>query len=102
MLVTSSQVYSANSGEIEISRVEATDSFFTVYPSDTVFDSVGCDDHSKIVFWAEDAPVGHQKLMSITLSEMMSNKKVSMWIDGCKMGPWGKTLPKAGSINIVR
>jgi len=101
LFFNSTQVFSGNSGTRTISRVEASDTFFTIYSSGTAFDNTeGCEDTTKVVFWAVDAPDGHKKMMSLAISAMMSGKQVSMWFNGCKMGPWNKTLPTPTTINI--
>lgn len=89
------------SGEFNILRVEVTDTFFTVYTASGPITNDNCEDGYKVVFWRTDYPNGYDSMLSVALAAHMGNKKVSMWLDGCKMGPWGKTLPKAGSVVIT-
>lgn len=102
-LVWSLPAWSAvNSGNISIDRVEVTDAFFTIYSASGPVVNDNCEDSGKVVFWRADYPNGYDSLLSVALSAHMSDKKISMWLDGCKSGPWGKTLPKAGSIVVLK
>lgn len=89
------------SGEFNILRVEVTDAFFTVYSASGPIASDNCEDRSKVVFWRADYPNGYDSMLSVALAAHMGNKKVSMWLDGCKAGPWKQTLPKAESIVLT-
>lgn len=90
------------SGSRSVQHIQTSDIWFAVYP-DTPFDNPdGCEDTSKVVFWTEDFPQGHSQLLSIAMSALMSDKLASMWFSGCKLGVWGKTLPKAHTIKITK
>ena len=95
-------IHAAGSGEKYILKVEVTDSFFTVYSENGAIGNEGCEDSAKVVFWREDFPNGYSSMLSVALSAHMAGKKVTMWLNGCKSGPWGKTLPKAGSIVVLK
>lgn len=100
--VFSSLCYSAvGSGEFNILRVEVTESFFTVYSASGPINHDNCEDGNKVVFWRADYPNGYDSLLSTALAAHMSKTKVSMWLNGCKTGPWGKTLPKADSLVVL-
>ena len=89
------------SGEFNILKVEVTDTFFTVYSASGSVMNDGCEDGSKIVFWRTDFPGGYDSMLSVALAAHMGNRKVSMWLDGCKVGPWGKRLPIPRSIVVI-
>lgn len=102
MFVFASASYSAvGSGEFNVLRVEVTNTFFTVYSGSGPITNDNCEDGNKVVFWRADYPDGYNSMLSVALAAHMGNKKVSMWLDGCKAGPWGKTLPKAESIVVT-
>ncbi len=101
-VVLSIEASAADSGSRLIERVEASDVWFTLHPESVFNNTESCEDSSKVVFWASDFPQGHDQILSTALSAMMANKKISMWFNGCKMGPWGKTLPKASTINVYK
>ena len=97
-----SQSYAAtNSGNVMISKIEVTDSFFTIYAAATPVVSDNCEDASKVVFWRTDYPNGYDSMLSVALAAHMANRKITMWLVGCKPGPWGKNLPKADSIVVL-
>ncbi|BFM10152.1 hypothetical protein R50072_03050 [Simiduia litorea] len=89
------------SGDFSILKVEATDTFFTLYPTSGSVQNDGCEDGSKVVFWRTDFPTGYDSALSIALAAHMGNRKVSMWLDSCKVGPWGKRLPIPRSIVVI-
>ena len=91
----------ASSGVRSILRVEVTDTFFTVYSANGDIGNEGCQDSAKVVFRRGDYPQGYDSMLSIALSAHLSNRHITMWLNGCKVGPWGKTLPKAGSIVVL-
>ncbi|WP_345880987.1 hypothetical protein [Shewanella algae] len=102
MLAFAPACFSAvGSGEFNILKVEVTETFFTVYSASGAITNDTCEDGSKVVFWRTDYPNGYDSMLSVALAAHMSNRKVTMWLDGCKPGPWGKTLPKAGSIVVT-
>lgn len=88
------------SGTKSIDRVEVTDIFFTVYFSDGAAANDGCQQADRVVYWRADYPSGYGSMLVTALTAHSSGKKVTMWFDGCKTGPWGLTLPKAQSIVI--
>jgi hypothetical protein len=88
------------SGFIKIQSVEVSESFFTIYSASGDVANDNCEDASKIVFWRVDYPNGFDSMLSTALSAHLANKRISMWLDGCKAGPWGKKLPKASTIVI--
>lgn len=90
-----------NSGEFNIKRIEVTDNFFAVYVAAGVIASDNCEDVNKVVFWRNSFPSGYDSFLSVALAAQMGSKKISMWSDGCKMGPWGKTLPAPVSIVVI-
>ena len=103
LLCVTTHVYSAvSSGEFNISSVEVTDTFFTVYSASGPVSSDNCEDNAKIVFWRDDYPNGYDSMLSSVLAAHMGDKKVSMWLNGCKSGPWGKTLPHAESVVVTK
>ena len=101
LILTSSRAHSAGSGEIDILRVEVTDRYFTVYSANENIGTEGCQDQGKVVFWRDDFTTGYDSMLSAGLAAHMVNKKITMWLNGCKAGPWGKTLPIAASIVIL-
>lgn len=88
-----------SSGQVNISYVEVTDSFFTLYFGKGITHE-NCQEGSKVVFWREDYPNGYDSMLSTALAAHMAQKKIHMWVHSCKLGPWGKTLPKAQSVVI--
>ena len=88
-------VSAVGSGEFNILKVEVTDTFFTVYSRSGPVTNDNCEDGTKVVFWRADYPNGYDSMLSVALAAHMGNKKVTMWLNGCKSGPWGKTLPKS-------
>ncbi|UTW46443.1 hypothetical protein KFE80_06070 [bacterium SCSIO 12696] len=98
---TSVSFSSVGTGEFNILKVEVTDTFFTVYSASGAVANDGCEQADKMVFWRADYPNGYDSLLSVALAAHMGNKKITMWMDGCKLGPWGKALPKPGSIVVT-
>lgn len=90
-----------SSGVMQIASVEVTEAFFTVYFANGPAKSDDCQQSDKVVFWRTDYPHGYSTMLSTALAAFSANKKVSMWLNSCKIGPWGPTLPKAESIVIT-
>ena len=91
--------FAGNSGERQISRVEVTEDFFTVYAA-SPFEKETCDVGSPIAFKREDFPEGYKSMLSTALAAHMANKKITMWFNGCQESPWSGTMPKPTSIVI--
>ena len=101
-IAQSSHVFAGvSSGSFSIARVGVTNSFFTVYSASGEVTHEGCDNGDKVVFLRTDYPDGYDSMLSVVLAAYMGNKRVFMWFNGCKTGPWGLTLPFASSI-VVR
>lgn len=96
-----SSIAATGSGAKTIDSVEVTDAFFTVYFSDGAATSDNCQQSDKVVFWKTDYPNGYSSMLSTALTAFSAGKKVTMWFNGCKIGPWNQTLPKADSIVIT-
>ena len=88
-----------NSGHQTITQFEVTNTFFTLYFGANIPND-GCEDRTKVVFWADDYPKGYASMLSTALAAYISGKQISMFLHNCKDGPWGSTLPFAQSINV--
>lgn len=100
MTVASTSNAGVGSGDFGIARVEVTETFFTVYSSSGPITHENCQDAGKVVFWRTDFPNGYETMLSAALAAYMGDKNVSMWLNGCKAGPWGQTLPKPTTIVV--
>lgn len=100
LAVASGSNAAVGSGDFGIAQVEVTDTFFTVYSSSGPIVHEKCQDANKVVFWRSDFPNGYETMLSTALAAYMGNKNVSMWLNGCKAGPWGLTLPKPITIVV--
>lgn len=90
-----------DSGPRSVARVEVSEAFFTVYFADAGGPNDGCQQTDKVVFWRADFSGSYKEFLSVALVAAAGNKKVSMWFNGCKLGPWGATLPKPESIVVI-
>lgn len=100
LMLISLNLSAANSGERKISRVQVAEGWFAIHPDKPFDNKKNCEDVTTVIFWEEDFPKSHDQMLSTALTAFASDKKISMWLRGCKMGVWGKTLPHAGTINL--
>ncbi|WMS88759.1 hypothetical protein [Pleionea litopenaei] len=100
LLSISLNVFSATqSGNQTIRQVEVTEDFFTIYVNGTL-STDNCEGTTKVVFWRNDYPNAYEHYLSTALAAFTAKKQISMWLNGCKNGPWGKSLAVPGSLVI--
>lgn len=90
-----------SAGPLLISNIEVSDGFFTLYFSTSIAND-GCQEADKVVFWKSDYPNNYNLIFSTALAAFSSDKKITMWVNGCKNGPWGKTLPLPFTVVITK
>lgn len=88
-------------GPVSISQIEVSDSFFTLYLNAPIANE-GCQEFDKVVLWKSDYPNNYNLLFSTALAAFSSDKKITMWVNGCKNGPWGATLPLPATVVITK